>query len=307
MRQADASPTENIVAACNVKRVATGLRPATLQLAQRVVDQYARSVHPVRRISITEATSDAIERGASPIARAFRVVELLAEHPRSASETARATGVNRSTALRLLQDLEATGYVARDAVTKHYSTVPTRFFALVAAHQDHADWSEAIDPVLAELRDETGEATVLGVPANGAMVYLAYFPSTQLVAVRERLGTVRPMHASALGKAYLAALPTSTLDVELGRLNFEGGSPQAAKGPIELRERLNTARELGYAIDRNETFDGVACVAASVRIGSTLIGAIGVSGPSSRFTDDRIAEIGARVRERAGSVDARQR
>jgi DNA-binding IclR family transcriptional regulator len=264
-------------------------------------------VHPFADPASSVAAPDVVDRGTSAVARAFRVVELLAEQPRSASATARATGVNRSTALRLLQDLEATGYVARDAVTKQYSTVPMRFFALVASHQDHADWSEAIDPVLAELRDESGEATMLGVPANGAMVYLAYFPSTQLVAVRERLGTVRPMHASALGKAYLAALPTALLDVELGRLNFEGGSPLAAKGPIELRERLDTARGLGYAVDRNETFEGVACVAAPVHIGSTLIGAIGVSGPSSRFTDDRIAEIGARVQERARSVDARQR
>lgn len=278
-----------------------------LRLAQHVADPYAPGVHAFDDFPAHGTRSGDVARGTSAIARAFRVIELLAEQPRSASQAARATGVNRSTALRLLQDLEATGYVARDAVTKHYSTVPTRFFALVAAHQDHADWSEAIDPVLADLRDESGEATMLGVPANGTMVYLAYFPSTQLVAVRERLGTVRPMHASALGKAYLAALPQALLDVELGRLNFEGGSPQAAKDPIELRDRLNATRELGYATDRNETFEGVACVAAPVHIGSTLIGAIGVSGPSSRFTDERIAEIGARVLERARSVDVRQR
>lgn len=250
---------------------------------------------------------DAIDRGASAIARAFRVIELLAEQPHSASEIARATGVNRSTALRLLQELEATGYVARDAVTKRYSTAPARFFALVASHADHADWSEAIDPVLADLRDESGEATMLGVPANGAMVYLAYFPSTHVVAVRERLGTVRPMHASALGKAYLAALSPTALDIELARMSFEGGSPTSAKGPIELRERLDLARKRGYAIDRNETFDGVTCVAAAVHLGSTLIGAIGASGPSSRFADERITEIGERVRELARSVNGTRR
>lgn len=255
----------------------------------------------------TAAPDGATERGTSAITRAFRVVEILAEQPRSASEIARATGVNRSTALRLLQELESTGYVTRNAVTKHYSTVPARFFALVAAHEDHADWSEAIDPVLADLRDESGEATMLGVPANGAMVYLAYFPSTHLVAVRERLGTVRPMHASALGKAYLAALPAADLDVELTRLSFEGGSAASAKGPIALRERLDAARERGYAIDHNETFDGVTCVAAAVHVGSTLIGAIGASGPSSRFTDERIAEIGGRVRDLARSVNGARR
>lgn len=250
---------------------------------------------------------DAEERGGSAIARTFRVVELLAERPRSAADIARETGVNRSTALRLLQELEAIGYVNRDAVTKHYSTVSARFFSLVASHADHADWNEEIDPVLAKLRDESGEATMLGVPANGTMVYLAYFPSTNLVAVRERLGTVRPMHASALGKAYLSALPPSALDVELGRLSFAGGASTAAKGPIELRERLVEARMRGYAIDEEETFDGVTCVAAAVRIGSTNIGAIGVSGPSSRFDDERIAELGGRVCELARQVSEGRR
>lgn len=244
----------------------------------------------------------ASDRGPSAIARAFRVLELLAVQSRSASEIARETSVNRSTALRLLQDLESTGYVARDATTKRYSTVSTQFFALVASHQDHANWSETIDPLLTGLRDESGEATMLGAPANGAMVYLAYFPSTHLVAVRERLGTVRPMHASALGKAYLAALSPAAMDLELARLSFEGGSAMCAKGPIELRERLDLTRERGYAIDRNETFDGVTCVAAAVHIGSALVGAIGVSGPSSRFSDERVSEIGRRVLELARSV-----
>ena len=229
--------------------------------------------------------------------RALRAIEELANGPRSASEVARALAVNRSTALRLLQELEESGYVARDPRTKHYQTVSTRFYALIANHEDHADWSEAVDPILAELRDEFGEATMMGVPANGTMVYLAFFPSTHLVAVRERLGTVRPMHASALGKAYLAALEPDALDVELARLSFTGGSPRAAKGPIELRERLAAARERGYAIDRNETFDGVTCVAAPARIGRALIGAIGVSGPSSRFDDAQIGQVGERIGE----------
>jgi DNA-binding IclR family transcriptional regulator len=246
------------------------------------------------------------KRGSS-IARAFRVIELLVGQPSSASEIARAIGTNRSTALRLLQGLEATRYVARNGATKRYSTVPARFLALIESDKDHADWSEVIDPVLANLRDTFGEATMLGVPANGTMVYLAYFPSTHLVSVREQLGTVRPMHASALGNAYLAALQPAALDLELGRLTFGGGSLTSAKGPIELRERLELTRERRYAIDRDETFSGVTCVAAAVHIQSSLVGAIGVSGPSSRFSDERIEEIGKDVSEVASSIGREQR
>jgi DNA-binding IclR family transcriptional regulator len=236
-------------------------------------------------------------RRAAPslIQRTFLALEALADEPRTAAEIGRLLGVDRSSALRLMTELETTGYVVRDGATKRYANVPARFYGLIATHDDHADWSEIVDPVLSELRDEFGEAAIMGVPANGTMVYLAFFPSVHMVAVRERLGTTRPMHCSALGKAYLAALPKSELDAEMALLTFRGGTSAAARTPAELKERLESSRARGYGIDRNETFDGGTCVAAPVWIGGTLIGAIGLSGPSGRFTDDRIRAMGERL------------
>jgi DNA-binding IclR family transcriptional regulator len=231
----------------------------------------------------------------SPIQRALRAIEVLAAESLTAAEVARALDVNRSTALRLLAELVITGYVARDAATKRYATVPSKFFGLVAMREPHADWSQLIDPVLAAIRDDCGDATMLGVPANGCMVYLGFFPTRHMVAVSEQLGTVRPMHCSALGKAYLAALDPDALDSELGRLTYSGGTELAAKGPLELRRRLVEAREAGFAVDRDETFDGVTCVASPVRIRGSLIGAAGISGPSSRLVDSRIRELGPRL------------
>jgi DNA-binding IclR family transcriptional regulator len=247
---------------------------------------------------VSDATAvPSAEPGQSLLARAFVSLEAIAEAPRTAADIARILGVNRSTSLRLMTELEATGYVRRDPRTKRYAVVPARFYALIASQDDHADWSEIVDPVLSGLRDEFGEAAIMGVPANGTMVYLAFFPSVHLVAVRERLGTTRPMHCSALGKAYLSGLSPAALDVELALLTYRGGTARAAKGPIELRERVERARARGYAIDRNESFEDATCVAAPLRIGASLVGAIGVSGPSSRFDDERIRRAGERLVE----------
>ena len=224
--------------------------------------------------------------------------------PQTAAELARALGVNRSTALRLLQELEAAGYVTRDGASKRFSTVVERLYALVASHDDHSDWTELVHPVLASMRDDLGEAAMQAVPANGSMVYLALVPSLHPVAVRERIGTVRPMHSSALGKAYLSALDPKSLDVELGRLSYEGGTARAAKGPLELRQRrLAEAGERGYAVDHEETFEGVVCVAAPTRIGGALVGAAGVSGPANRLPDERVEEIAAELVERLAELD----
>ncbi|MFI7111460.1 IclR family transcriptional regulator [Nonomuraea sp. NPDC050227] len=229
-------------------------------------------------------------RTASPIQRALRALELLSVEPLTAAELARELDVNRSTALRLLAELVATGYVARNEATKRYTIVPAKFYGLIQAPE--TDWSQIIDPVLASIRDECGDATILAVPAKDTMVYLAFFPTRHVVAVSEQLGTIRPMHCSALGKAYLSALDPEALDTHLARLSYAGGTENAAKGPIELRRRVEESREARYAVDRDETFDGVRCVAVPVRIRGSLIGAAGISGPSSRLSDARIPQLG---------------
>lgn len=240
------------------------------------------------------ASGPAIDRG-SQLARGLAALEALADGPKSASDVARILDVNRSTALRLLQELRALGYVARDPESKTYTTVSSRIWALVANSPDHVDWSEVVDPILSSLRDEFAEATLMGVPAAGSMVYMAFFPSTNPITVRERLGTVRPMHCSGIGKAYLASLDSEVLDVELGRLTYVGGTEHAARGPIELREQLEAVRKRGYAIDRDETFIGASCVAVPVWIGDSLIGGAGVSGPSARFTESQLEALGTRL------------
>ena len=87
-----------------------------------------------------------------------------------------------------MTELESIGYVRRDPASKRYTIIPARFYQLISSHVDHADWSVVVDPVLSDLRDQFGEASMMGVPANGTMVYLAFFPSVHIITVRDRLG-----------------------------------------------------------------------------------------------------------------------
>ena len=105
----------------------------------------------------------------------------------------------------------------------------------------------------------------------------------------------------------LSALDDESLDGELAQLAYQGGTDAAARGPIELRKRLEEARQRGYAVDRDETAEGARCVAVPARIGGTLVGAIGLSGPSTRFGDARIVEMGARLMEVSARLAGVQR
>ena len=107
------------------------------------------------------------------------------------------------------------------------------------------------------------------VPARDRMLYVAFFGTDHPIGVQESIGSARPMHASAVGKAYLSALPPGTLDVVLGRLDYSEGTENAAKGPFQLRDMLDDVRRQGYAYDCDETFVGLSCVATAVVVNGT--------------------------------------
>jgi DNA-binding IclR family transcriptional regulator len=241
----------------------------------------------------------------STVARVFHALELLAARPRTPSELARDLGIDRSSALRLLRQLVATGYVTRDEVDQRYRCVGSRFMSFVTSAPDHADLSDLVDPVLREFRLRYGEASLLAVPARGTMVYAVFFPSKQLLGVRERLGATRPMHCSAVGKAYLSRLDDAALAEELERVTFIGGTDHAPTDRSSLYHQVIEARKAGYAVEHDETSIGVSCVAVPLSIGGSLMGALGMTGPSTRLVDQLAHEIGKELRRAALDLEHR--
>jgi DNA-binding IclR family transcriptional regulator len=237
----------------------------------------------------------------SHLHRGLRALEVLAHGPTSAAQVAVDLEVNRSTGLRLLQELETLGFVRRNDRTKQYTLVSERFLPMVS-HDTHADWHELINPVLERLRDEFGESTIFATPVNGVMVHVSFYISTQIVAVREQIGTVRPMHASAIGKAWLSALPDEQLEIELKRIDYSKGTDRAPADADELREQVRAAGERGWATDIEETQEGASCVATPSWINKVPVGAVSISAPSIRMDERAIARYGRRLAEAMATV-----
>lgn len=248
------------------------------------------------------ASLEELPTAASAQLRGLKAIELLAKQPRTAAELARLMLINRSTALRLLQELASSGYIERNSQTKAYSPISSWLWGIVANSNDHSDIGETLRPVLSRFCEEYGEAMAYAVPAGGSMVYALYFTSRHHIALREQLGTVRAMHCSALGKAYLSALDPVSLDAKLGLLEYKDGTANAAHGPLELRERVMAAAESGFALDYGETFEGSACVAVPVWVRGKLVGAVGCQGPENRLPEGLLTEIGTRLLHELGAA-----
>jgi DNA-binding IclR family transcriptional regulator len=133
-------------------------------------------------------------------------------------------------------------------------------------------------------------------------VYLAEEHGADAIDVRTMPGSREPMMSTAYGRAILSRF--SDEDVRDPIVGIRSASDDPIQDTDAHYEQIREVRERGYAIDDGETREGVRTVAAPSVVGGRTVGAIGVSGPKSRFTDEAIAErLGPLVRTAAETIE----
>lgn len=202
------------------------------------------------------------------------------------AEAAEVLGVARSTAHRLLTALRRRGFVLQDRPNGAYRPGPALYEIGLAA-VNRIDIRRIARPVLEQIRDQTQETVSLAILEGATIRFVDCAESPRSVRVGNRTGVVRAVHTTAVGKAILAGLS----DAEVVR-RFPGGelpptTTAAALTDLDvLRAELATIRSQGYAINWEESADGVCAVAVSLRntAGQPLAG-LGIAAPSARMGD----------------------
>ena len=153
-------------------------------------------------------------------------------------------------------------------------------------------------PYLERLRAKTGEAASLAVLQDAEVVYVSHLPSEEAITVAPMLGVRRPVYVSAVGKAIWSHLPPADQERLFDLIEWQALTGKTLTDAGKMRAELRVVRQRGYAIDDEETFDGVRCVAAPVRDHrDEVIAAMGISGPTTRLTRDRLHEYGVFLRD----------
>jgi DNA-binding IclR family transcriptional regulator len=116
--------------------------------------------------------------------------------------------------------------------------------------------------------------------------------------VTGRIGVEYPAHTTSGGKALLAAMSDARLrelypDENLARHNERSLATRA-----QLFRELEDVRVRGYALNRGESSEGIAAIAAALRLSrATTAVAIAISAPEQRMPDDRVGEFAAELVE----------
>lgn len=198
------------------------------------------------------------------------------------SEMARRLGLGVSTTHRLLSTLADEGLLERGDTPGKYR-LGLQVYELGVTVFPNLDLHEAAKPVLASLRQSTGETVHLAVLDNLDVVYLERLESPQTLRIFHDLGYRRPAHTSSTGKLLLAYLPEDVLMERLRNWRPERPTPHTIVDEGMLLADLRRARERGWAQNVEEGLLGVASVAAPILDeNGAAIAAISVVSPIPR-------------------------
>jgi IclR family transcriptional regulator, acetate operon repressor len=245
----------------------------------------ARSAGPPRADAQTVQSVD----------RALAIVELLlrAGTPLSTREVALGTGINRTTAHRLLASLHRRGWIERASGTTGFRP-SLRYLALVRTSLGGRDFVEEVRPTMERLSLLSRETIHLGVLDNHDVLHIAKVDSPEIVGLSSRVGTRATPHLTGLGKALLAAGSDEELAVYIAQAQTRL-PPDTLTDPAAFRQEIGLGRQRGFSIDDEESSPGVRCLAVAIRgVEGRPLFALSLTGPAGRFT---LARLGACVPE----------
>lgn len=236
--------------------------------------------------------------------RGLAVLEFIARRGEARlAELAQELGTSRTTMFRVLETLRGRGFAEHVAASHTYRLGPGA--RALAAQATRSLITQLAEPVMAELRNETGETTNLVGVHGGRLVYEAVLEGGYALRSLPSLGQTVPAHCSALGKAVLALSPPAMCEVLLGPEPYDRFNEHTITTRSDLNLELAATRERGFAIDDEENETGLSCVAAAIcGADGRPAWAISVSGLSDRMQQRDLDELGRLVRVRCAGIGA---
>jgi DNA-binding IclR family transcriptional regulator len=196
------------------------------------------------------------------------------------------------------------GYIRQELDTKRYR-VGRPLFALAASALDEIEMVNLATPVLEDLSRESGESGHFAVRMGDAVVVIARTSGTGAFQLTDRVGVVRPAHCTALGKIILASLRPDQLKRFLERVELKPSTGKSITDPAVLLREIAEVRRSAVAIDDGEFNAEVRCVAVPVfNFTGDVIGALGISGPVWRMTDELLKTRARQVQLAANRLSA---
>lgn len=225
--------------------------------------------------------------------------------PAGLADLANETGLNQSTAFRLLESMRARGFVRQAAGGSGYALGSVVVDLGSAFLRSMSIWDYARDAA-DQLAEDVSETASVGVLDRAQVLYIAIARGQRELGIQSQSGTRHPAYCTALGKVLMADLTWDEAERILDSDPMVRHTPTTIVDKPSMRAELERIRDRGYAVDDEERNAHVFCIAAPVtdHTGRT-VAALSVSGPAFRIREHGIEHVAGRVAAHAAEVSAR--
>lgn len=223
------------------------------------------------------------------VQRAITILERCSERPSTAQELADVLGTHRTTALRLVQTLEASGFL-RNLGSGHYG-VGFRLAGLASRAIEQFDLRALVHPHLQKLSEAVGFTVQLAAPQNDRLIYIDKIEPPSSITLNTRIGGEVVIHTAGVAKAILAFTPPPQRDAVLAHATFEKFTDHTITSLEEYLTVLEQVRERGWSTDDGEYEEISNCIAAPV-LGAhgEAVGALSITAFTHHATIEQLHE-----------------
>lgn len=217
------------------------------------------------------------------VARAVKILELLAAEPMTLSDLSRKLAIPKSSVHGIVATLIAQGWLVSSDSGR--LELGERLGEMGVLYGRSHRLIRAFREVAQRAVEETGETTFLGVLTGRNVEHLARVDGTQRLRFVVREGDIVPAHLTALGKVILAHRESSELIEIFGSDVLSAMTPRSITRLTDLELQFASIREQGYALDLGEADEDLHCVAAPVWDATeTTIASVAIAAPASRLS-----------------------
>lgn len=223
--------------------------------------------------------------------KGLQILDLLQEEQfLTLTEISEALALNKTTAFRLLSTLENMKYVHKK---DNYFSWNKDKFPLDNGNERTIDWTVLKAPY--QLGVSEADGVYIGVLEEADLVMKQMIKPPFKEPYQPEIGDRSPSHISAVGKVILANLQTAEREKAFSLLPFNQATDNTFVDKEMFSHHLEVIKKQGFALDDEERFVGLRCIAAPVFHENRVVAAIAIAGPIDKMKKTMLRGLTSKV------------
>lgn len=240
------------------------------------------------------------------IDRAVAILDCFTENKRELklSDMAQMLELNKSTVHGLLNTLKYHGLIEQDEVTQKYR-LGTRFIVYSDLVINSLDIVNVACPIIEKVCEKIEETVHIAMLDGCEVVFIDKRECNRSVKTSTKIGARLPAYSTADGKVILCFIKEDKLKEVLPR-SLKKLTPNTITDKQQLIGTLSEIKTNGYAVDCEETVQGLVCVAAPIMNHNGEVKySLSTTAPSVRMTEEKIKEYIDIIKKAANEISCR--